>query len=93
MGYDEYAVFCSGTKENDGFGVGFLVRRILENYILNSEPVDERICYLQMKGRCFNTTTDQAKRKMKPLRLHFMVYWIGLNEKMPKHDNKIVINI
>jgi hypothetical protein len=74
LGYDEYAVCCRSTKENDVYGVGFLAHRILKNYILNSEPLDERICYLQTKGRCFHTTTDQAKRKMKPLRLHFMVY-------------------
>jgi hypothetical protein len=93
LGYDEYAVCCRGTKENDVYGVGFMAHRVLKNYILNSEPVDERMCYLQTKGRCFKTATDRAKRKMKPLRLHFMVYWIGLNEKMTKHDSKIVIII
>jgi hypothetical protein len=53
--------------------------------------MDERICYLQKKGIFFNTTTDHAKRKIKPLRLHFMVYWIGLEEEIPKYDNKIAI--
>jgi hypothetical protein len=33
----------------------------------------------------------KRREKVKLLRLHFMVYWIGLNEKMTKHDNKIVI--
>jgi hypothetical protein len=64
LGYDEYAVCCT-KKKNDGYGVGFLAHRIIKNCILNSEPVDERICYLQTKGRCFNTTTDQAKKKIK----------------------------
>jgi hypothetical protein len=80
-------------KENDGYGLDFLAHRILKNYALNSEPVDEHICYLRTKGRCFNTKTDEAKKKVKLLRLHFMVYWIGLKEKMTKHDNKIVIII
>jgi hypothetical protein len=28
---------------------------------------------------------------MKPLRIHFMINWIGTYQKMPKHDTKLII--
>jgi hypothetical protein len=33
--YDECTVCYSGTKETDVYGTGFLVHRIINNYILN----------------------------------------------------------
>ena len=55
--YEEFTIFNSGPKDNKHeLGVGFYVRNSLLEYIEDFKMINERVCYLQIKSRWFNST-------------------------------------
>ena len=43
-------------NENKTFGTGFMINRKCEQTIMNFEAVDDRMCYLRIRGK-FNIVT------------------------------------
>jgi hypothetical protein len=52
---EDYTVCYSGSSGARNIsGTGLFVHNKLKQYIMQSEPVDECLCHLRMKGKFFN---------------------------------------
>uniref|UniRef100_A0A8D9ELZ3 Craniofacial development protein 2 n=1 Tax=Cacopsylla melanoneura TaxID=428564 RepID=A0A8D9ELZ3_9HEMI len=92
----EYRIYYSGTKNNTHYGgVGFAVRNRLVENVLKFEAVDERLCYLRIKGRFKNISlisyyapTEESIDENKDL---FYSALDDLFQKIPNYDVKILL--
>jgi exonuclease III len=55
-----YILLYSGAEKQGEQGVGFIIKRSLENSILDFEPIKARICKVRIKGEFYNTTVINA---------------------------------
>ena len=51
-----YILLYTGTKKQGEQGVGFIIKRSMENSIIDFEPTNSRLCNVRMKGKFYNTT-------------------------------------
>jgi exonuclease III len=68
----EYTLLYSGAEKQGEQGVGFIIKRSLENSIIDFEPINSRLCKVRIKGKFCNTTvvnayapTESAKEEQK----------------------------
>jgi exonuclease III len=55
-----YILLYSGAEKHGEQGVGFIIKRSLENSILDFEPINARMCKVSIKGKFYNTTVINA---------------------------------
>lgn len=55
MDLKDSTLFNSGNRNNT-LGTGFLVSKRIKYLVIDFKAVNERICTIRIRGRCFNTT-------------------------------------
>lgn len=88
-------IFFSGNKNGrHEFGTGFVIRNNLVQNILNFKPINERICYIRMKGERYNTSIISAhaptEEKDEDIKDEFYDALEREIDTMPKHDMRIL---
>jgi hypothetical protein len=69
----DYIICYSGSSgARNVFDTGFFVHKKLKQYIMKSEPVDECLCHLHMKGKffsiseiCSHVPTENKEKEIK----------------------------
>jgi exonuclease III len=87
-----YILLYSGAEKQVEQGVGFTIKRSLENSILGFEPINARMCNVRIKGKVYNTTvinapTESATEEQKEY------FYEDLNrccDQIPKHDALLI---
>ena len=51
-----YTLLYSGADKQGEQGVGFIIKRSLENSIIHFELINSRMCKVRIKGKFYNTT-------------------------------------
>ncbi|XP_072401708.1 uncharacterized protein [Diabrotica undecimpunctata] len=92
---EDTIVFWSGSENRHEYGYGFVIAKILKSAVIDFKPINERICYIRLKGKWFNLTifsiyapTEDAEEDRKD------EFYELLDQKYkaaPKHDVKIVM--
>lgn len=91
-----HTLYYSGCDDGNHYaGVGIAVRKTLTESVITFEPVNERLCYIRLKGRfqnmsviCFYAPTEDADDDMKDL------FYDNLDQLMtniPDYDIKIIL--
>ena len=92
----KYVVFYSWNTENKHqFGAGFAIKEKFISNVINFEPVNERLCYLRLRGQFYNyflisahAPTEDRDEETKD------TFYDNLEEiitKAPKYDIKIIL--
>jgi hypothetical protein len=91
----KYILLYSGAEKQGEQGVGFVIKRSLENSIIGFEPINSRLCKVRIKGIFFNITmvnayapTENATEEQKEQ------FYEDLNrccDQIPKHDALLIL--
>jgi hypothetical protein len=82
-------------NESNTFGISFLINRMYKQAVMNFETVDERICFLRMRGKFNNFTVilvhapNREKNKLVKDSLYDKLNQIY--QRIPEHDTKIIV--
>jgi exonuclease III len=93
---EDYTICYGGSSgERNVLGTGFFVHKKLKHYIMKSEPVDECLCHLLMKGKFFIISVICAhmpkEDKEVEIKSAFYDKPDQLYLRVPKHDIKIIM--
>jgi len=55
-----YILLHSGAEKQGEQGVGFIIKRSMQNSIIDFEPINSRLCKVKIKGKFHNTTVVNA---------------------------------
>jgi len=90
-----YTLLYSGAEKQGELGVGFIIKRSLENSIIGFEPINSRLCTVRIKGKFFNITvvnaytpTENAKEEQKE---QFCEDLNRCCDQTPKHDALLIL--
>ena len=90
-----YTLLYSGAEKQGELGVGFIIKRSLENSIIGFEPINSRLCKVRIKGKFFNITvvnaytpTENAKEEQKE---QFCEDLNRCCDQTPKHDALLIL--
>ena len=93
--YGNYTICHSASNDRNNFGTGFLIHKKVKNHILNFKSVDERICYLRLKGKFYNTSIICAhaptEEKEDEIKNSFYDRLDRTFQQIPKHDAVMVM--
>lgn len=95
MASGDFTVFYKGGQSKNMFGTGFIVNNVCKELILNFNGINDRISYLRLKGKFFNTIliNVHAPTEEKEPEVKEMLYDIldGVYNRLPTYDVKIVL--
>jgi exonuclease III len=90
-----YTLLYSGTKKQCEQSVGFIIKRSMENSIIDFEPINSRMCKVRIKGKFYNTMivnihapTESANEEQT------QQFCEDLNrccDQIPKHDALLIV--
>jgi len=90
-----YTLLWSGAEKQSEQGAGFVIKRSLENSIIDFEPINSRMCKVRIKGKFYYTTvvntyapTESANEEQKEQ------FYEDLNrccDQVPKHDALLIM--
>jgi len=90
-----YTLLYSAAEKQGEQGVGFIIKRPLENSIINFQPISSRICKVRIKGKFYNTTivniyasTESTNEEQKE---QFYQDLIKCCDQIPKHDALLIL--
>ena len=93
-GYTRIVLYTGAEKQGEK-GVGLIIKRSMENSIIDFEPISSRLCKVRSKGKFYNTTvvnayapTESAKEEEKEQ------FYEDLNrccDQIPKHDALLIL--
>ncbi|XP_072387989.1 uncharacterized protein [Diabrotica undecimpunctata] len=85
----------SGSKREHQFGTGFIVRESLVGSVLTFKPVNERLCYIRLKGQQHNYSLVAAhaptEEKEEQVKDNFFKKLEELINNLPKQDMYIIL--
>lgn len=86
-------VYYSCHDRKHIFGTGFVVDRKVKHMVVDFVPVDERVCYLRVKGRFFNLSIINVhaptKDKEDSIKDEFYEVLEKFYDSRPKNDIKV----
>ncbi|KAK4876496.1 hypothetical protein RN001_009002 [Aquatica leii] len=96
MKMSKSVIFFSGNSDNrHEYGTGFVLRETLINSVIDFEPVNERICCIRLKGRCYNYSlisvyapTEETEEEEKEKFYEQLEQIFG---SLPQQDMKIIL--
>ena len=90
-----FTLLYSGAEKQGEQGVGFIIKRSLENSIIDFEPINSRMWKVRIKGKFYNTTivniyapTESANEEQKEQ------FYEDLNrccDQIPKHHALLIL--
>ena len=88
-------LFYSGAEKQGEQGVGFIIKRSLENSIIDFEPISSRSCKVRIKGKFYNTTAVNAYTPTESAKVEQEEqFYEALNrccDQIPKHDALLIL--
>ena len=90
-----YILLYSGAEKQGEQGVGFIIKRSLENSIIDFEPISSRLCKVRIKGKFYNTTVVNAYAPTESAEVEKKEqFYEALNrccDQIPKYDALLIL--
>ena len=93
---DKYTILYSGSIDGrHEFGTGFAVKEHLRNLIISFKPINERLCYIRMKGKWRNYSLlavhAPTEKKEDDIKDEFYEELENTINEIPKQDMLIIL--